>query len=72
MTTLNFIRAAIAATFLLTLFGLPSEMALHATTNDAQTDRDTVLREEFLAMIKAVDAAQLELQNGRPAAFKAL
>ena len=72
MTTMNLIRAAIAVTFLLTLFGLPCERALLATRTDAQADRDTVLREEFMAMKKAVDAAQLELQNGRPAAFKAL
>jgi ketosteroid isomerase-like protein len=72
MRTMNFVRAALVATFLMTLFGIPCERALLSTRNDAPADRDTVLREEFLAMIKAVDAAQLELQNGRPAAFKAL
>ena len=37
------------------------------------TDRAPAkVSDEFLAMLIAVDAAQLELQNGRPAAFKAL
>jgi ketosteroid isomerase-like protein len=33
---------------------------------------ETALSQEFQAMLARVDAAQLELQNGQPAAFKAL
>jgi ketosteroid isomerase-like protein len=37
------------------------------------TDRSTAkVSAEFAAILTAVDAAQVELQNGRPAAFKAL
>jgi ketosteroid isomerase-like protein len=38
----------------------------------AQAVRETKVSEEFQAMLTKVDAAQLELQNGKPAAFKAL
>ena len=39
----------------------------------AETDKSkTALNAEFEAMLEKVDAAQLELQNGKPAAFKAL
>lgn len=38
----------------------------------ARTTRETKAGEGFRAMLAKVDAAQLELQNGKPAAFKAL
>jgi hypothetical protein len=38
----------------------------------AQAVGETKVSEEFQAMLTRVDAAQLELQNGKPAAFKAL
>ena len=45
-----------------------------ASINDvrAQTARETQAGEGFRAMLVKVDSAQLELQNGKPAAFKAL
>ena len=49
--------------------------ALHgASLKDvqAQTTRETTAGEGFRSMLAKVDAAQLELQNGKPAAFKAL
>jgi ketosteroid isomerase-like protein len=38
----------------------------------SQVPLESNISKEFQAMLSAVDAAQLELQNGRPAAFKAL
>jgi len=38
----------------------------------SQTTKKASVSKDFQAMLAAVDAAQLELQNGRPAAFKAL
>ena len=53
--------------------GISSE-AIAPTVVEFQTQaaRQAALDSEFQAMLAGVDAAQLELQNGRPAAFKAL
>jgi ketosteroid isomerase-like protein len=40
--------------------------------SQARPGRDTAAGEEFRAALAKVDAAQLELQNGRPTLFKAL
>ena len=40
--------------------------------NSEGANGETEVSPEFQAMLAKVDAAQLELQNGRPAAFKAL
>ena len=42
-----------------------------ANSEEAKKE-ETAARQEFQAMIAKVDAAQLELHNGRPEAFKAL
>jgi ketosteroid isomerase-like protein len=56
----------------LTVFGIPCVAVPPATESRAQSERDTAVDEEFQAMLAKVDAAQLELQNGRPKEFKAL
>ncbi|MEX0879884.1 MAG: nuclear transport factor 2 family protein [Thermoanaerobaculia bacterium] len=63
---------AIMVTAWLTAFGIPCHGAPPAMESQTQAGRETAVGEEFQAMMAKVDAAQLELQNGRPAAFKAL
>jgi ketosteroid isomerase-like protein len=59
--------------FLSFLLGAQSCAApFHAVEAKSQVPRESSISKEFQAMLSAVDAAQLELQNGRPAAFKAL
>lgn len=58
---------AIMVTAWLTACGIPCY-----GQSQNQAERETTVDEEFQAMLAKVDAAQLELQNGRPAAFKAL
>lgn len=48
-------------------YGAPAAME-----SQTQVGREKAVDEEFQAMMAKVEAAQLELQNGRPAAFKAL
>jgi hypothetical protein len=63
MNTLKYALIAIAT---LILIGSPE-------VNSSDVGKpETPLSEEFQAMLARVDAAQLELQNGQPAAFKAL
>jgi ketosteroid isomerase-like protein len=63
--------AALAAAWLMA-FGAASADEPRALEIEAQAGRDTTGSQDFQAMLAKVDAAQLELQNGRPAAFKAL
>lgn len=65
MRTTRSAPAAIIATVLLMAFGI-------AIKSQARSGRETKIDEELQALLAKVDAAQLELQNGRPAAFKAL
>ena len=62
---------ALAAAWL-TAFGAAVANERRALEVEAQAGRDTTFSQDFQAMLAKVDAAQLELQNGRPAAFKAL
>jgi len=56
----------------LTIFGISCVAVPPAMESRAQSERDTAVDEEFQAMLAKVDAAQLELQDGRPKEFKAL
>ena len=47
-------------------------LALPCVAAPKATERQAVINKEFHAMLVKVDAAQRELQNGRPEAFKAL
>ncbi len=47
-------------------------LALPCVGAPKATERQVVINKEFHAMLVKVDAAQRELQNGRPEAFKAL
>jgi len=47
-------------------------MALPCVAAPKATERQAVINKEFYAMLVKVDAAQRELQNGQPEAFKAL
>lgn len=64
-------RAAIIVTVSLMAFAIPCDGASPAMESQARSGRPEV-NEELQALLARVDAAQLELQNGRPAAFKAL
>jgi len=59
----------VSATVCFVIGGLLSSAGVHAELTDRSTARVSA---EFAAILIAVDATQLELQNGRPAAFKAL
>ena len=56
----------------LTAFGVLCVMGLMTVETEAEAVRETKASEKFRAMLTKVDAAQLELQNGSPAAIKAL
>jgi ketosteroid isomerase-like protein len=56
----------------LAAFGIPGGGAPGAMARETQVGGDAAVHEDFQAMLAKVDAAQLELQNGRPAPFKAL
>ena len=56
----------VAAIAIITLFLLQTRVASAADADKSRTSA------EFEAMLERVDAAQLELQNGKAAAFKAL
>lgn len=56
----------------LTALGIPTGAAPRVIEAEPQTARAPAVSEEFQAMMAKVDAAQLELQNGKPAAFKGL
>lgn len=58
--------------FLLTAFGWLCAVGSMTVEAQAKATRKMKVSEEFQAMLTKLDAAQLELQNGRPAAFKAL
>lgn len=60
--------AATAAMFI--AFCSPSHE--YRTVAQAPATREVKVSDEFKEMLARVDAAQLELQNGKPAAFKAL
>jgi ketosteroid isomerase-like protein len=72
MRKLRSTPAAVMAVVWLTAFGIPCVAAPPATESRAQSERDTAVDEQFHAMLTKVDAAQFELQNGRPTEFKAL
>jgi len=63
MNTLKHLLIAATSLFLITALGADSEEGNKAAPAGGQ---------EFETMLRNVDAAQLELQNGRPDAFKAL
>jgi ketosteroid isomerase-like protein len=63
MNTLKYALMVIATVLLIGL------REVHSVDADKP---ETALSQEFQAMLAKVDAAQLELQNGQPAAFKAL
>ena len=68
------IRSAVAIlmTTSLIVFEISCDGAPPALESPTQAAQKMAVGEEFQAMIDKVDSAQLELQNGRPAAFKAL
>jgi ketosteroid isomerase-like protein len=72
MSTVQSASVAIIVTVGLTAFGLQSDLASLTITAHAQTGRGGSVGEEFQAMLAKVDAAQLDLQNGKPEAFKSL
>ena len=53
-------------------FEVPCQGAQPPTESKVASKQETAVDDEFLAALTKVDAAQLELQNGKPAAFKAL
>jgi ketosteroid isomerase-like protein len=63
---------AVMGTVWLMAFGVTRDVRLMAVEARPQSMRETKVGVEFQAMLAKVDAAQLELQNGKPAAFKAL
>src|SRR5450755_921076 len=65
-------QAAIMLTAWLMACAIPCDGAPPAMESQTHSGRGTAVGEEFQAMLGKLDAAQLELQNGRPAAFKAL
>ena len=72
MRNFRSVLMAVVAVVWLSAFGNPCVAAPSATESWAQSEREAVVDDEFQAMLDKVDAAQLELQNGRPAAFKSL
>jgi ketosteroid isomerase-like protein len=58
--------------FLLMAFSVLCVLSPLTVEANVQVVRQHKTSEEFQAMLTKVDAAQLELQNGKPAAFKAL
>ena len=62
-------RPLIFASFSLIIFVVCSHPVRQARASESDGAK---LTDGFKAMLKAVDAAQVELQNGRPAAYKAL
>ena len=63
---MNLLKASVVA--ILTLLLLQARNAPGAEADKSNTS----VSAEFEAMLEKVDAAQLELQKGKPAAFKAL
>jgi ketosteroid isomerase-like protein len=66
------ITLAVMMVFGLAAFGVLSVKGPMTVETRAQASRETKPAEDFRAMLTRVDAAQRELQSGRPAAFKAL
>ena len=66
------ISLAVMVIFGATAFGVLSAVRPMTVEPQAQAAGETKPGEDFRAMLAKVDVAQLELQNGRPAAFKAL
>lgn len=64
--------AANMMTVLLMAFAMSSMAAPPAVESKTRPGQQTEIQEELQALLAKVDAAQLELQNGQPAAFKAL
>jgi len=64
--------AAVIVTVWLMAFGTPRDGVSQPIESQTRSVRETAAPEEFQVMLAKVDAAQLELQNGQPAAFKAL
>ena len=63
--------AVVAAVWLLAC-GVVCDVGLSVAEARPRAVREMKVGKEFQAMLSRVDAAQLELQNGRPAAFKSL
>jgi ketosteroid isomerase-like protein len=70
MSVTRTIQSAVVIAFWLLALSAPSGAGPGYVQTGAT--RETKVREDFQAMLAKVDAAQLELQNGKPAAFKAL
>jgi ketosteroid isomerase-like protein len=70
MSVTRTIQLMVVLAFWLLALSTPSGARPGEVRNAAT--RETRVGEDFQAMLAKVDAAQLELQNGKPAAFKAL
>lgn len=64
--------AAIVMAPLLMAFAMSSIAAPPAVESQTRPGQQLEIQEELQALLAKVDSAQLELQNGQPAAFKAL
>ncbi|HJX29115.1 MAG TPA: hypothetical protein VJ885_14495 [Thermoanaerobaculia bacterium] len=71
MFDLRCARKVILVAVCFVAFGSPS-CAEPTEGSKATSGREAAVSEEFRTALVKVDAAQLELQRGRPAAFKAL
>jgi ketosteroid isomerase-like protein len=72
MHAIRLLAWAVMVTMGVMAFGIPGDRGPMAGEPQPQARQDTTVDAAFQAMLVQVDAAQLELQNGRPAAFKAL
>lgn len=72
MSKTRYLGLAVLTILGFTAFGLPCIVRPLSVETQAQARQKTKVSEGFQAMLTRVDAAQLELQNGRPSAFKAL
>ena len=72
MNHVRSISSAVMAAVWLMALAIPCDVGPTGAEARPGPTRETRVGKEFRAMLGVVDAAQLELQNGRPAAFKAL
>ena len=72
MRDIRLIPMAIIVMVWFTALAIQCDGSPLTTESQTQVEREMAVEDEFQAMMGKVDAAQLELQNGRPGAFKAL
>jgi ketosteroid isomerase-like protein len=72
MHDIRSLALAVMVTLGVMAFGIPGDVGPKGGESQPQAREGTTVDAEFQAMLSKVDTAQLELQNGRPAAFKAL